>query len=85
MTAREFIHWQAYYRRDPFGGERSDMQSATVAATIANVNRGKGQRAFKVDEFMPKFGPPQIQGDAEMAATMAAFAAAQNGTVKPNG
>lgn len=28
---------------------------AVVAKTVADVNRGKGQRAYKVEDFVPKF------------------------------
>jgi hypothetical protein len=45
----------AYATLEPFGVEIDALGHAITASTIANVNRGKGQRAYKVDEFMPKF------------------------------
>ena len=40
----------------PFGPERGDIHVGIVASTIANVNRGKGQPAYKDTEFRPRFG-----------------------------
>jgi len=48
----------AYDLVEPFGAYRADVRSAIVAQVIANVNRGKGQSAYKVDDFMPKFQVP---------------------------
>jgi hypothetical protein len=33
-----------------------------LQATIANVNRGKSQRPYKHDEFMPKWGRAKPAG-----------------------
>lgn len=57
ISSRELTEWMAYYSQEPFGEVRGDLQSAIVAAMIANVNRDpKRQRqAFEVEEFMPKF------------------------------
>ena len=57
MGYREFIEWMAYYQMEPWDETRADWRAGMVAAVIANVNRGKDQRAYKPDEFMPKFGP----------------------------
>ena len=39
----------------PIGMERADMHAAIVASVIANSNRGKGQKAFKPEDFMPNW------------------------------
>ena len=44
-----------YAEEGPFGPERGDVHVGIVASTIANVNRGKGQPAYKDTEFRPRF------------------------------
>lgn len=51
-----YIEWMAYARLNPFGEERKDMRAAMVSMTMANIWRGKNRRAFKLTDFMPKFG-----------------------------
>ena len=43
----------AYYSIEPFGEWRADLRQAITSMIIANVNRGKKSRAYKVNEFMP--------------------------------
>jgi hypothetical protein len=45
----------AYYQLEPFGTEVDMLGHAITSATIANVNRGKNQRAYKPEDFMPDF------------------------------
>jgi hypothetical protein len=48
---------------DPWDGERKyDLPAGIVACTIANANRGKDSKAFKPQDFMPKFGPKDEDG-----------------------
>lgn len=54
MPARLFTEWMIFYNLEPFGEQRADLRAAIVAATIANANRGKNQRAYKVEDFMPR-------------------------------
>lgn len=54
----EVAEWAAYHRGvSPIGAYRSDIQAGIVASTVANVNRGKGTKAFKATDFMIK--PPE--------------------------
>jgi hypothetical protein len=46
----------------PLGPERLDYLFAMLQALTANVNRSKGQRPFKLDEFMPKWGRARQAG-----------------------
>ena len=57
---------------DPMGGEREDFRSGIIAATIANVNRGKGSKPFEPSDFMPQFGPKKekVQSPEDMMAQM---------------
>ena len=34
--------------------EREDFRAGVIAATIGNVNRKKGKKAFKPTDFMPR-------------------------------
>jgi len=49
----------AYYRVEPFGEMPAHWRTGMVAATIANVNRGRGRRAFKPQDFMPQEPQPK--------------------------
>lgn len=52
---------------DPMGGEREDLRSGIIAATIANVNRGKDSSPFEPSDFMPKFGPEEEKQESPEA------------------
>jgi len=58
ISSDELAEWAAYYRLDPFGSYRSDLQAANVAMWIAQVNAKKGH-VFKLSDFMLKFGEPE--------------------------
>lgn len=45
----------AFAKLEPFGSEANYIGHAITAQTVANVNRPKGKKAFKIDDFMPKF------------------------------
>ncbi len=77
LTSDQLIDWIAYSNLEPFGEERGDLRSAIIASTIANCNRGKGQRAFKVNDFMPKFNEPKKTWQ-EMKASFKQFAKQHN-------
>jgi len=66
MDSRELSEWMAYNNLEPFGEERADARSGIVAATIANVHRGKNTRPYEPKDFMPKFGPAKEQTPDEM-------------------
>jgi hypothetical protein len=56
MDRREFAEWQAYERLNgPIGELRQDWRFASLEALLANVNRGKGQRAWRIEDFLLKF------------------------------
>ena len=77
-NSRQFAEWQAYYQVEPWGEERADLRAGIVASTIANVNRGKGQKPFKPSDFMPDFEPKKPQTAEQMAAFMTKFTAMHN-------
>jgi hypothetical protein len=59
VPSKLISEWIEYARLEPFGEERADLRSAIVAATMANLWRGKGSKAAKAEDFMPTFDTPQ--------------------------
>ncbi len=59
LTAKQFHDWERYAELEPFGEKRADYRAASICATIANVNRGKGQKAYAVEDFVLKFEQPE--------------------------
>ena len=43
-----------YYKHEPFGEYPAFVRAGIVASTMANLWRGKGRPAYKVEDFMPK-------------------------------
>ena len=77
ITPQEFKYWVAYDRLDPYGRDRVDLNSGIIAATIANVNRGKNSKAFVAGDFMPNFEKSETrQTPKKMFALMKMFTAA---------
>ena len=68
-----------FYNREPFGGDTQYLGHAITASTIANVNRGKGKKAFTADDFMPEFKENKPQSTEEMINFAAAMTAALGG------
>jgi hypothetical protein len=55
--ASELTEWIAFEKMTgPLGRRRSDIQAATIAATIANANRGKKGKKLKIRDFLIPYG-----------------------------
>lgn len=80
IDSREFTGWLAYDRLDPIGDERGDLHAALVCATLANIHRGRGVKAFEVTDFMPEFDatPKKAMDAEEMRERMFQFAEIHN-------
>lgn len=52
MTEGEFQRWIKYYNKKPFGADRDNYHTALICSLLVNINRGKGQPAAKVADFM---------------------------------
>lgn len=65
MPWREFACWAARYAEEPWGEFRSDVRSAIVASTVANMLRGPKSRAAKVGDFLP-FRHREPMGEEEI-------------------
>jgi len=79
ISSRELSEWMAFFGLEPFGEERADLRAGIVASTVANVNRGKGKRAFKPQEFMPQFGPGETKEPKDLLSTVEMLNAAFGG------
>lgn len=49
-----------------------------MACTMANIWRGKNQRAFKISDFMLDFSPPEPLSPKKVKNVLTQFAAAWN-------
>ena len=58
--------------------EADYLGHAITASTVANVNRGKNQKAYKVEDFMPKF-EREIQTPDQQIQIAAMFTASMGG------
>lgn len=59
ITGKQFIELLAYKRMEPFRELRADYRAASIVQMIANVNRGKKQKAYAIQDFLLKFGEQQ--------------------------
>jgi hypothetical protein len=57
LGSAELTEWMAYENMTgPLGRRRQDIQAATIAATIANANRGKKGKKAKIADFLVPYG-----------------------------
>lgn len=87
IDSNEFAHWLAYYKLEPFGGERDDLRQAYTSCIIANLFLGKGQKAYEISDFMYKSedGKQKQMGikEMEMVCRMMAESSQANNTKTP--
>ncbi len=55
ISGKELREWMAFNTLEPFGGDAPYIGHGITASTIANVNRKKGAKPYKVSDFVPKF------------------------------
>lgn len=55
VSSKELTRWMIFGEIEPFGSDAAYLGHAITASTIANVNRGKGKKAYNAEDFMPKF------------------------------
>jgi len=82
VSLGELRSWKAFYRISPWDGLRGDHLVAMLASLIANVNRGKGSRAFSAEDFLPKWGTPAPQDPQAMENLFRAFVGMHNKAVE---
>lgn len=74
ISSAEFGEWKAYFSLEPFGDRIEDIRMGTVAAVIANTNRGKDTPAYKPMQFVPWADEPQAEVSAPTPEAVAARA-----------
>ena len=78
MDRREYAEWQAYYRIEPFGPHREDLQAGVVASVVANVNRRRGSKPFSPSDFVLDFEPRRKQTPEDMFRRLTQFSTMHN-------
>jgi len=73
MGADEWAHWVAFNNLSPIGDERGDVQAAMVVSTLANINRRKGQQAYKIQDFLPYSQKESGDSEAQLLANFQRF------------
>jgi hypothetical protein len=53
LDSKELTEWMAYEQIEPFGQSMENWRMAMICCTIANCHRGKNDKVFKVEDFMP--------------------------------
>lgn len=81
IDAAEFAHWMAFYRLEPWGRDVEDRPAALVASTIANVNRPKSRKAYKVEDFMLRYDREEKQDWREQSKMLQRLTVALGGEV----
>lgn len=81
ISSREFAEWIAVEQLAPL--DDSDWQrAAMICCVIANGNRGRNQRAYKLDDFMPRQKKRKRMANDAMAGIFAAYVGAHNAAQK---
>jgi hypothetical protein len=71
LDSSELTEWMAFEKMSgPLGRRRGDIQAATIAATIANANRGKKGRKFKMTDFLIPYGESGRKSPQQMLAAI---------------
>ena len=82
MTAREFKTWRHLIRAVPFDHERTAIGLAINSYLLANIHRGKGQREFRIKDFLVSGEierPKKAQTAEEVMAMLTAMATFHGG------
>lgn len=80
LGSAELTEWMAFERMSgPLGRRRNDIQAATIAATIANANRGKKGKPFKMQDFLIPYGENQEKSPDQLLETIRQLNASMGG------
>ena len=72
MSSREFAEWLAFAGLEPLGDARGDLQAAIIAATVANMLRGKDSQPVSIEDMLPHFDDAETDEEPDPAETQAA-------------
>ena len=84
LNSRQISEWQAWFAIEPFGQYPEYLRAGIIAATIANVHKGKKGRSLKAEDFIPKepeIREPKRQSMAEIKKVLQQIA--KGGKKKP--
>ena len=81
-SSKELTRWMIFYEVEPFGSGIPYIGEGIIASTIANVNRGKGKKAYSPEDFVPKFEREKEQSVDAMINFAAMFTQAMDGKDK---
>lgn len=80
LDSSELTEWMVFEKMTgPLGRRRGDIQAATIAATIANSNRGKGGKKFKMTDFLIPYGQEARKTPEQMLAAVKSLNKAMGG------
>jgi len=65
MSSREFAEWLAFAGLEPLGDARGDLQAAIIAATVANMLRGKDSKPVGIEDMLPRFDDTPAEAEEE--------------------
>lgn len=73
MSSAEVSLYQAYYRVNPWGPERSDLNAAMQMQQVAEMHRDPKRKSdpYKLSQFMP-FQPKEELSEDQLAAKIRA-------------
>lgn len=78
MDSAELTEWMAFAQVEPFGAETQYYGQAINSQLIANINRKQGSKAYKAEDFMPRF-EQEPQSPAQMVQIAEMFTAGLGG------
>lgn len=65
IDSAEFSEWMAYSKIEPFYQNRLEQLLAIIASVMINVNRKKGSRAVKPEDFLHNYHQPRPRDSAD--------------------
>jgi hypothetical protein len=91
ISSHELTEWQALEKLEGplYGTRREDLRAGVIAATVANVFRGKQDRALSPEDFVLVFSEVEEQTVEDQfavlrAAAIAAKKRAEKEAARPN-
>lgn len=67
ISSRELTEWMALEQIEGplYGARREDLRAGVIAATVANVFRGKGDKPLSPEDFVMRFEDVQERAEKE--------------------
>jgi len=74
MGHGEYVRWQAFYGREPFGDGRGDIQTAMLMTLLANIHGKRGRKKPKLLDWLPDYWSERARPERLMAKLRGAMA-----------